>query len=169
MLKITSPEALDAAVADIVRMRIALTQAVAAKERELARIEKERQGPLMAMSESIQQVEEHVRDYCEANRAALFVKVKSRETPLAVIGFELTPPRVETASRRVKWADVLERLARLAWGKAYLRPQPDKIDKEALLQDRDTIPLDQQAAAGIRFAQDEQFFIRPKLETAARA
>ena len=39
-------------------------------------------------------------------------------------------------------------------------------DKEALLTDREKLSPEQQTAAGIQFCQDEQFFIRPKPETA---
>jgi hypothetical protein len=97
----------------------------------------------------------------------LFAERKSRETSLAVFGFELTPHRVETANRKIKWADVVTRLLRLPWGKAYVRQAEPKPDKEALLADREKLTPEQCTAAGIAFAQDEQFFIRPKPETAA--
>lgn len=165
-LTLTSPDALDAAVADVVRTRIKLTEATAELEARLAEIQKRAEPELAALREEIATREAAIREYCEAHRAELFADRKSRETALAVYGFELTPPRVETASRRLKWADVIERLKRLAWGAAYLRIPEPRLDKEALLADRDRLSAEQLQAAGLRFTQDEQFFIRPKPETA---
>jgi phage host-nuclease inhibitor protein Gam len=169
VLTITSLDALDAAVADVVRTRIRLTEATAALEARLAEIQKRAEPELAALREEIAVREAAIRDYCEAHRAELFADKKSRETNLAVYGYELTPPRVETASRRLKWSDVIERLKRLPWGQAYLRIPEPRLDKEALLADRERLNQEQLIAAGLRFAQDEQFFIRPKPETAQNA
>jgi len=169
MLAITSIEALDARVADVVRFKINHTQAVAAKEAETAAVEKRHQARIAKLLEEIAAGEDEIARYCLAHRAELFDEKKSRETTLAVFGFEFTPPRVEPASRRLKWADVVTRLLRLPWGKAYLnRPEP-KPDKNALLADREKLTMEQQTAAGIQFCQDEQFFLRPKPETAAES
>lgn len=166
VLTITSPEALDVAVAEVVRLKIKHTEATAAKDAEVAVIEKKHQEKLMALQEAIAELEQRVQEYCTAHRPALFADKKSRETPLAVFGFELTPHRVETANRKIKWKDVVARLARLGWGKAYVRKPEPVPDKNALLADREKLTPEQCTAAGIQFAQDEQFFIRPKPETA---
>jgi phage host-nuclease inhibitor protein Gam len=166
LLTLTSPDALDAAVADVVRLKIQHTAALADKDAELAAIEKRHQARLTAFQDRIAELEGRVQDYCHANRATLFDLKKSRETSLAVFGFETTPPRVETTSRKITWKDVVERLLRLGWGKAYVRQAEPKTDKEALLADREKLTPEQCTAAGIQFCQDEQFFIRPKPETA---
>ena len=166
-LIITSPEALDARVADVVRLKINHTRLVAEMEAEMVAISKRYQARIAGLLEAITAAEDEIQSYCNAHRAELFSSKKSRETTLAVFGFEMTPPRVETGSRKIKWADVLARLLRLPWGKAYCKPTGYKLDKEALLADRDKLTPEQLTAAGIQFAQDEQFFVRPKPETAA--
>lgn len=166
MLKITSPEALDSAVAEIVRMRIKHTQATAAKDADVALVEKRHQTRIVELNDSIAELESRVYEYCVANRPKLFTERKSRETPLAVYGFELTPYRVETSSKKITWKEVVKRLLRLKWGQAYVRQSEPKPDKDALLTDRDKFTEQQLNAIGIRFAQDEQFFIRPKPESA---
>lgn len=166
ILKITSPESLDARVAEVVRTKIRHTAETAKMEAEIAAIQKRFAPRLADLLAGIAIGESEIHDYCQANRAGLFPERKSRETPSAVIGFELTPPRVETASRKIKWADVVTRLLRLDWGKAYVRHPEPKPDKEALLSDREKLAPEQLTAAGITFAQDEQFFIRPKSEIA---
>jgi len=166
LLNISSVEGLDAAVAEVVRLKVKLTMATAAKDAEVSTVEKRHQARLTSMVEEIGVAEAEVQEYCNAHRGTLFSKLKSRETSLAVFGFELTPHRVETASRKIKWKDVVARLGRLAWGKAYVRQPAPQTDKEALLADREKLSVEQCTAAGIEFCQDEQFFIRPKLETA---
>lgn len=166
MLKITSNEALDARVADVVRRRIELTRRTAAKDKRVAEIENQFIAETQPALDLLADMESDIRDYCVAHRAVLFPDKKSRETTLAVIGFEITPPRVETSGKRIPWAEVVKRLLRLPWGKAYLRQADPKPDKDALLADREKLTDEQCVAAGIRFTQDEQFFLRPKPITA---
>jgi phage host-nuclease inhibitor protein Gam len=165
VLNITSTEALDVAVAEVVRLKIKYTEATAAKDAETAAIEKDHQTKITALVEAIAELEGRVQEYCTAHRVALFPEKKSRETSLAVFGFEFTPHRVETANKKIHWKDVVKRLLRLPWGKAYVRKPEPKPDKEALLADREKLTEEQCTAAGIQFCQDEQFFIRPKPET----
>lgn len=166
VLRITSPEALDAAVSEVIRLKIERTSLVAAKDAEVAAVEKRHQAGITAKESEIAAAEERVQEYCVAHRAELFPQKKSRDTSLAEFGFELTPPRVETTSRKVTWKDVVQRLLRLPWGAAYLNQPEPKPDKNALLADREKFSSEQLTAAGIQFVQDEQFFIRPKPETA---
>jgi phage host-nuclease inhibitor protein Gam len=165
-LKITSTDALDAAVAEVVRLRIKLTAATAEKDAEAAAVEKAHQKRIMDLQAQVAEGEAEIMVYCEANRSTLFTERKSRETPLAVFGFELTPWRVESSSKKLTWAKVVERLQRLVWGDAYLRFGDPKVDKDALLRDREQLNAEQLMAAGIRFDRDEKFFLRPKPETA---
>ncbi len=163
---ITSIEALDVAVAEAVRLKIEHTRASAFKDAEIAVIEKTHQPRITALAEQIATQEQVILDYCKANRVTLFPSKKSRETSLAEFGFEFTPPRVETSGKKVTWKEVVKRLKRLPWGKAYVRKPEPQPDKQALLADRLKLTEEQQTAAGIQFCQDEQFFIRPKPDTA---
>lgn len=166
LLSITSPEALDSAVADVVRLKIKRTKLVATKDEEVAAVEKRHQEKITTVDDEIAAAEQSVQEYCKAHRVELFPEKKSRDTSLAEFGFELTPPRVETANRKITWKDVVTRLGRLPWGRAYLKQSPPTPDKNSLLNDREKFTEEQKTAAGIQFCQDEQFFIRPKPETA---
>lgn len=165
-LKITSIESLDAAVAEAVRLKNQHALARAEKDAEVIAVEKRHQAKLQKITDDIAVVETMIAEYCLANRSTLFAERKSRETPLAEFGFELTPPRVEPSSRKIKWKDIVARLLRLPWGKAYVRHPEPVPDKQALLADREKLTPEQCTAAGIQFCQDEQFFIRPKPESA---
>lgn len=161
-LAIVSTDGLDSVVAEVARLKIQYVACMAAMEESKASIEKSYAAKLGLITDEIFARECSVQAYCTAHRAELFKDKKSRDTLTAVIGFELTPHRVETASRKVPWKDVVKRLMRLKWGKAYVRKPAPQPDKDALLKDRETLKPEQLVAAGIKFEQDEQFFIRPK-------
>lgn len=167
MNPIISPESLDAAVARVVMLKNRHNSLVADKEKELIAVEKKHQTSIGACLEQIADLESLVVEYCALHRADVFAEKKSRETGLAVFGFELMPHRVETSSKKIKWRDVVARLLRLDWGKAYVRQAEPAPDKKALIDDRDKLTPEQLTAAGICIVQEEQFFIRPKPETAA--
>ena len=166
-LKITSLDSLDTTVAEVIRRKIERTKMQAAMDAEIVAIQKRHAPALANAVADIALVEAAILDYCEANRAVLFSEKKSRETAAGVFGFEFTPYRVEPANKKIKWADVVARLLRLDWGKAYVRQAEPKPDKEALLSDREQLTPEHLLAAGIQIVRDEQFFIRPAAETAA--
>ena len=166
-LNITSPESLDATVAEVVRLKIKHTEAVARMDAEIAALQKAHQKYITSLLADIEAGETGVQAYCTAHRAELFREKKSRESITAVFGFEFTPFRVEPL-KKIKIGEIIERLKRLPWGRVYVRkPAKESLDKEALLKDRERLQPIHCAAAGFEFVQDEQFFIRPKPETAA--
>lgn len=165
-LIITSTEALDSSVTAVVRLKTEYASLMSARDHEITRIEKEHSPKLAALADRIRAEESTILSYCESNRTELFPDKKSRETTVATIGFEITPPRVEPANKKITQKQIIERLQRLDWGDVYIRYSDPKLNKDALLADRETLTPEQRTAAGIQFVQDEQFFIRPKLESA---
>lgn len=165
-LTITSLESLDTAVAATVRLKIYHTAWTAQMEEQVAAVQKAHAARLARSAQEIAAAEAEIQDYCTAHRAELFPDKKSRDCAAAVFGFELTPHRVETGSKKLKWKDVVARLQRLPWGKAYVREPEPQPDKKGLLTDREKLTPEQLTAAGIAFEQDEQFFLRPKSASA---
>lgn len=164
-MKILSTESLDSAVGECVRLKLEHATLKTNLETQVAALQKTFAGQMGRIQDRISESEERIRAYCTANREELFPVNKSRDSLTAVYGFELTPWRVAT-HRKINWKEVVRRLQSLTWGGAYVRhpePQPDKL---ALLADRERLTPVQQNAAGIEFQQDEQFFIRPKAESA---
>lgn len=161
-----SREAMLGVVAEVVRLKLQHAALTAEMESEVTAVQKRFAARLDTLAQKIGERETSVQHYCRAHRAALFPDKKSLETPSALVGFELNPWRVVTSGRKVTWKDVLERLLRLPWGRSYVRTPAPVPDKEALLADREKLTAEQLTAAGVGFAQDEQFFIRPKSEIA---
>lgn len=164
---INSIETLDHAAGELVRRRIALTQARAAMEAAQANIEKRFEAQIQELTDECAELETAVREYTEAHRSEVLGDKKSRETPLCTFGFRLST-RVEPANRRIKWGEVVERLTRCVWGGRFLRFKAPDVNKQALLDARDILDAKQLDQAGIRFVSEDNFYLDPKPETAAQ-
>ena len=68
---ISSRAALEAVVADVVKLKIEHTQATAAMEQEIAEVQKRHQENLLGIGRQIEAREAGVFVYCQKNRAAL--------------------------------------------------------------------------------------------------
>lgn len=163
---ITSRQALESVVADIVNLKLQHTQATAAMEREIADVQKRHQEMLLGIARQIEAREAGVYVYCQKNRKELFPEKKSLDCLLATIGFELTPPRVEKINGKDTLGKIALRLENLQWGSAYIRYPDPEINKEKILADRTIMDAEELKSVGLKIDQDENFFIRPKSDVA---
>ena len=162
---LASREAMESTVADIVRLKIQHARLTAALADEIAAAQKRHQDAVAALCRDLETKEASVQAYCEKHRAELFPQKKSLDLLLAEVGFECTPHRVEKRIGRSSWASIARRLQKLAWSaEKYVRLGAPEVDKQALLKDRHALTPERLAEAGIKFAQDENFFIRPRSE-----
>ncbi|HWD94130.1 MAG TPA: host-nuclease inhibitor Gam family protein [Verrucomicrobiae bacterium] len=166
---INSRTALDAVVADVVKLKLEHTQATAAMEQQIAEIQKRHQENLLGIARQIEAREAGVFVYCQKNRAALFPEKKSLDLLLATVGFEMTPPRVEKISGKDTFGKISLRLESLDWGAAYVRYPDPEVNKEKILADRAQLRPEQLQEAGLKIEQDENFFLRPKSEVAEQS
>ena len=83
----------------------------------------------------------------------------------AVIGFRVSPHRVDRASRKWTWGAIAHKLGELAWGRRYLRQPALEVNKEALLADRAELSPVELRTAGLKIVQEERFYIAPHRET----
>jgi phage host-nuclease inhibitor protein Gam len=167
-LPIISREALDAAVAEVATLKLKYAAAKAAMELEIARVQERHQEQMLALGKQIEISEAGVFVYCQQHRAQLFPDKKSIDFLLATVGYRTEPPSVEKSSRKDTWSAIAQRLETLEWGARYVNSPVPEVDKKALLADREKLSLEQLSEAGIRFEQDELFYISPKSEVAAR-
>jgi phage host-nuclease inhibitor protein Gam len=163
---IVSREAMESVVADVVRLKLERAGRQAIMEGQIASLTKKHEPGILELDKEIERKEAGVYLFCTAHRATLFPKVKSIETLLATVGFELTPHSVEKRRKGDTWPTIAKRLLGLDWGKAYVREADPEVDKNALKNDRTKFTEEQLAIAGIKIEQDEIFFIRPKSEVA---
>jgi phage host-nuclease inhibitor protein Gam len=166
---ISSRAALEAVVADVVKLKLEHTQALAVLEQEIAEVQKRHQETLLGIGRQIEAREAGVFVYCQKHRAALFPEKKSLDLLLATVGFELTPPRVDKISAKDTFGKIGLRLENLDWGAAYVRYPDPEVNKERILADRAQLKPEQLQEAGLRIEQDENFFIRPKSDVAEQS
>jgi phage host-nuclease inhibitor protein Gam len=166
---ITSRAALEATVADVVKLKLVHAQATARMEQEIAELQKRHQENLLTLARLIETKEAGVYVYCSKRRAELFPERKSLDLLLATVGFETTPPRVEKRSGKDTFGKIGLRLEGLDWGAAYVRYPEPEINKEKILADRAKLTPEQLQEAGLRIEQDENFFIRPKSDVAEQS
>jgi phage host-nuclease inhibitor protein Gam len=165
-LIVTSREAMEAIVADIVSLKLDHVQRTALMEKEIADVQKRHQEGILTVAQQIQIKEAGVYTYCQAHRKELFADKKSLDLLLATIGFRDNPPSVEKATRKDTWDDIARRLETTEWGKDYLREVAPEVSKVKLLADREKLSVDQLREVGVKIDQDEEFFIKPKSEVA---
>src|ERR1700677_137465 len=159
---VISREALDAAVAEVARLKIQYAAAKANMELEIADVQEKHQEQMLALSKRIEAREAGVFVFCQQHRRQLFPEKKSIDFLLVIVGFRIEPPSVEKNSRKDTWSAVAKRLETLGWGSRYVSPRDPEVDKKTLLSDRERLTPEQLAEAGIRFEQDKVFYITPK-------
>jgi len=93
-----------------------------------------------------------------------FAGKKSLDLTHGTLGFRTTPPALKTA-KGVKWDHVLDML-RCRGMQDYVRTIQE-VNKEMLLQDRETIGTEKLARLGVEVKQDERFYAEPKIEAQA--
>jgi len=123
---------------------------------------------MLALGKQIEVREAGVFVYCQQHRAQLFPDKKSIDFLLATVGYRTEPPSVEKCSRKDTWSAIAQRLEASEWGLRYISVPEPEVDKKALLADREKFSVEQLSQAGIRFEQDELFYITPKSEVATR-
>ncbi len=108
----------------------------------------------------IESLSESVRVWAEANPSEFGAK-KSLETSHAVIGWRSGMPTLKAMSGWT-WDRVLEKLKRL--GRVEFIRTKEEVNKQGLLDQRETLGTDGLRELGLRVVQDEPFFIEPKME-----
>lgn len=160
---VTSREAMENVVSEIVRLKLDYAQAQTEMEQEIAAVQRKHQARLSNLVREIATKEGGAFIWCQTNKQAFGAR-KSIDFLQATVGFRTTPPRVEKVLPRERWSAIAHRLERLEWGKKYVSYADPAPNKERLLADREKLTEQQLAQAGIQFDQYENFFIEPKSE-----
>jgi len=151
---------LDTVVENIVQLQLQRAKLECAQEQEIAAIRQKYRPPLAELERYLTLETAWAETWARANPGA-FGEKRSLECTHAMIGFHVTPPRVERASRKWTWSAIVVKLGETAWGKRYLRSPAPEVNKEAILADRTHLPAEELRLAGIKIIQQERFFITP--------
>jgi len=157
---IQTRQQLDVVVENIVQLQLDRDELERAQEREITAIRQKFRPPLAELDRYLAAETSWVENWAKENPGA-FNEKRALDCTHATIGFRVTPPRIERASRKWTWSAVALKLADLGWGKRYLRVPPPEVNKEALLADRAELSPVELRQAGLRIAREERFFISP--------
>jgi phage host-nuclease inhibitor protein Gam len=88
---------------------------------------------------------------------------KSIESLHGRFGYRLCPPSLRPL-KPLTWAKVVDTLKRLEGGEQFLRVK-EEVDKQAILANREGLGEIGLRKIGVKVAQDEEFFVDPKMDT----
>lgn len=153
---------------------VELQASLAAKDAEhaktIAALNSHHDTACQAERERLGTLEASVRLFVTTNRSKLFPDEngpKSKSYHNAMIGFRLNPPSVAAMVKGDTEKMIAERLADTEWGGIYMDWIP-KLNKDALLRDREKLAPEQRGEVGIQFSQEEVFFMKSNLDPEAR-
>jgi hypothetical protein len=160
---ITSELGLEAAINKYVETSLTLLRRQAKQEREIATLSARHAKDNREDLEDVLALETGIQLFATTNRALLYPDesvAKSKAVGNATIGFRLSPEALEKIVPKDTWERIAERLDALPWGEKYVE-QSLSVDKKAMHKDRADLTAAQLAEAGVKFAQEEKFFLEP--------
>jgi phage host-nuclease inhibitor protein Gam len=163
---ITSRHELDAVVENIVQLQLNRAELEREQEQEIAGVRQRFRAPLAEIERYLTLETSWVETWARSHPET-FRDRQSLPLTHAVIGFRVSPCRVDRASRKWTWGAIAQKLGELAWGRRYLRQPALEVNKEALLADRADLSPAELRAAGLKIVQEERFYIAPHRETEA--
>jgi phage host-nuclease inhibitor protein Gam len=168
-LIVSSEDAMIALLNRYVELGLNLAKRQAVHAARIAKLNSDFDEAAQADREELAMLESSVQLYCVNHREQLFSdNKKSQSFANATIGFRDNPPSVGKRIKRDSFEAIALRLDALSWGEKYVEWKAS-IRKDALLRDRAQLTEAQQAAAGIRFDQEEVFYIDPSAEAIERS
>lgn len=172
-LVLTSEEAMVGTLNRYVELKLAIAGATAAHEQEVAELNSAFDDAVQADRQELAMLESSVQLFCVNHREALFPGQpgsgkKSKEFANATVGFRLNPTSVGKRIAKDTFEAIALRMDETEWGTPYVDWKPS-LDKEALLRDRAQLTELQLREAGLRFDQEEFFFIEPSSDAIERS
>jgi phage host-nuclease inhibitor protein Gam len=168
-LVLTSEDAMIGTLNRYVELKLKIAEATAAHDGEVAELNSAFDDALQDERAELAVLESTVQLFALNYRDKLFPgDKKSHEYPNAKIGFRENPPSVGKRIGKDSFEAIARRLEETEWGPNYVDWKPS-LKKDALLRDRAQLSDEQLREAGIRFEQEEFFFIEPSSEAIARS
>lgn len=168
-LVLTSEPAMVGTLNRYVELRLKLAEATAAHEREVAELKTAFDSAVQDERAELAMLESSIQLYAVNHRKELFSDgKKSRDYSNARIGFRDNPPSVGKRLSKDTFPAIARRLDETPWGEPYVESKLE-LNKETLLRDRAQLTEEQLRQVGIRFEQEEIFYIEPSSDAIERS
>lgn len=154
---------MESQISQIRDLTICQAQLLAEKNAALKELDEKFSPRLNAWQQAIEEKTVLVQAWAEANPDE-FAKRKSIELAHGTIGFRTGTPKLKTLAK-ITWAKVLDALRASRLAEQFIRIK-EEVDKESLLVAHANFSLSDGdlRALGVEVAQEESFFITPKIE-----
>jgi hypothetical protein len=168
-LVLASEDAMVGTLNRYVELKLSMAEATAAHEKEVAQLNSAFDDAIQESREELAVLEASVQLFALNHRTHLFNSdQKSKEYANARIGFRDNPPSVGKRIKADTFDAIALRLEETEWGEKYT-DRKISLKKDALLRDRAELSEEQLRQVGIRFDQEEFFFIEPSSEAIERS
>ena len=147
-------------VENIVQLQLSRAEIESEQEREILAIRQKFRAPLAELDRYLL-IETNWVETWAATNPNVFAEKRTLSCTHAILGFRLSPPRLERLSRKWSWSDIAAKLGEIAWGHRYLRHPAPEVNKEALLSDRQELSPAELKKVGSKVVQIDRFFIQP--------
>lgn len=158
--KIGTRAQLETLLENILRLQAEREELERALENEIAAVRERYRAPLAELEHYLTLETSWAETWARANPREF--TDQRLDCAGATLGFRITPPRIDRASRRWTWSRIAEALAETEWGKGYLRTPPPEADREALQADLEKLSALDLHDAGLKVVQGDRFYVRPK-------
>jgi len=154
----------DSVLGDIRNLTIQRNQILLKKEKEVAAIEERYKDDLDTIGKDLEVKSELLSGWA-TNNPSEFGTLKSLELTHGKIGWRTGMPKLIKTAKE-KWDDMVDRV-RQNLGDRFIRISSE-VDKAAIIRAHGEEPFDpaQLRLAGLKVAQEESFFVEPKIEEA---
>ena len=150
----------------------ALTGEIVAKQLQRAKLTSEMELKITAVRESYEgrldtlvkteaSLTAQLREWAESHPGEFPQGERSIQFVHARIGLRTNPPKVEKIGRKLTWENVLDNMRRIPALCRFIRTPPEELNKQALIEARDTLSLEDLRSAGLTITQGETFYIDP--------
>lgn len=154
----------DSVLGDIRNLTIQRNQILLNKEQEVSAIEERYKDDLDTIEKDLEVKSELLSGWA-TNNPSEFGTLKSLELTHGKIGWRTGMPKLIKTAKE-KWDDMVDRV-RQNLGDRFIRISSE-VDKAAIIRAHGEEPFDpaQLRLAGLKVAQEESFFVEPKIEEA---
>jgi len=145
---------------DVRDLQIQKVRVMADREAAIKEIQERCQEPLKVIDDQIGIYSEQLRVWAEANPSEFGAR-KSLELTHGTIGWRVGMPKLVKKSKQT-WEQLVG-LVKDALGGGFIRTK-EEVDREAIIAARETLPPAMLRQCGLAIAQEEAFFVEPKME-----
>ena len=157
---VRSREELESLVDEIACLKLEEARLAAGLDAELRAVQEKQAPRLTGLRQTLEAKMAAARLWAEAHRAE-FGRLRSLEMRSGVLGWRSGPPALKLAPAW-SWGLVLDKLKTLAEMRDYIRVR-EEVNKQRLLADRLALGPAALRRVGVAVAQEENFFVEPKL------